>query len=437
MKRVVLPATLAVAVLLCAAVGVWFAIAHAVATTAAAQGRLAGELLDANVPVDEALARTLLRPGLHLLLVDRANDVALDAANGGGIRPIAAGGAGVPPPEQPPPPGQNPPPPGQNPPPPAAGRGPALGPPQGPFGALVLALVHMPPVVVARGQRVIRIAPDVREIGWWFGLDTLGFVGGVAAVGALATTRALAIGRAERRTLEARVAERREAAERYQRFLAETGHELRTPLTVLTGYIDILRGRAPDEQLDERIVDGMHAEAARMRVLVEKMMTLARLEAHTGVPRLLDVATAAREAAQTIQRRYPERNVRVDAAQTASIVIDADDYAAALGNVLENAVKYAPGSAIEIETSIADGQVTTAVVDHGPGILAQDQLAIFERFYRGRGRAIGEGLGLGLAIVKRIVDRWNGSVDCESAPGRTVFRLSFPVADEEPYGLAR
>jgi signal transduction histidine kinase len=166
-------------------------------------------------------------------------------------------------------------------------------------------------------------------------------------------------------------------------------------------------------------------------------MTLARLETHAGVPRLLDVATAAREAAQTIQRRYPERNVRVEAAQTGSIVIDADDYAAALGNVLENAVRYAPGSAIEIHTSVAGGQVTTAVVDHGPGILAQDQLAIFERFYRGRGRAIGEGLGLGLAIVKRIVDRWNGNVDCESAPGRTIFRLSFPLADEEPYGLAR
>jgi two-component system OmpR family sensor kinase len=430
MKRVLLPATLAVSVLLCAALGVRFAIARGVAATATAQGRLAGELLDANVPVDDALARTLLRPGIHLLLVDRASGVALDAANGGGIRPLAAGAAGAPPPEQPPPPGQNPPPPGN-------GRPPALAPPQGPFGALVLALVNVRPVVVARGERLVRIAPDVREIGWWFGLDVLGLVGGLIAVGALAATRALAIGRSERRTLEARVAERREAAERYQRFLAETGHELRTPLTVLMGYVDILRGRSPDEPLDERIVEGMHVEASRMRVLVEKMMTLARLETHAGVPRLLDVATAAREAAQTIQRRYPERNVRVEAAQTGSIVIDADDYAAALGNVLENAVKYAPGSAIEIHTSVAGDQVTTAVVDHGPGILAQDQLAIFERFYRGRGRAIGEGLGLGLAIVKRIVDRWNGSVDCESAPGRTIFRLSFPLADEESYGVAR
>jgi hypothetical protein len=109
MKRVLLPATLAVSVLLCAALGVWFAIARGVAATATAQGRLAGELLDANVPVDDALARTLLRPGIHLLLVDRASGVALDAANGGGIRPLAAGAAGAPPPEQPPPPGQNPP----------------------------------------------------------------------------------------------------------------------------------------------------------------------------------------------------------------------------------------------------------------------------------------------------------------------------------------
>jgi two-component system OmpR family sensor kinase len=295
----------------------------------------------------------------------------------------------------------------------------------------------MPPVIVTRGERQIRISPDIRELQAWLGLDALGFAAGIAVVGGLGTTRALAIGRAERATLEAKIAERREAAERYQRFLAETGHELRTPLTVLSGYVDILRGRAPDEPLDERIVDGMQAEAARMRVLVDKMMTLARLEAHVGVPRLLDVATAAREAAQTVQRRYPDRTIRVDARQTASIVIDADDYAAALGNVLENAVKYAPGSPIEIETTVSAGAATTAVVDHGPGILAQDRLAIFERFNRGRKRGFGEGLGLGLAIVKRIVDRWEGSVDCESAPGRTIFRLSFPLADEEQYGLAR
>jgi len=449
MKRVVVPAALAVAVLVCAAAGIWLLIAREVVATAAAQGRLAGELLDAHVPIGEDLARTLIRPGIHLLLVDEVKGITFDAADGGIHQVSTRSGLPGGDPAEGPPPGQGPPMQG----PPAPGQGPpAQGPPddtrpqppqqqlprpQTPLAALVLYLVHMPPVVVRRDARVVRISPDIRLVQTWLGLDALGFAAGIVLVGGIGATRALAIGRAERAALEARIAERREAAERYQRFLAETGHELRTPLTVLSGYVDILRGRAPDEPLDERIVEGMAAEASRMRVLVEKMMTLARLEAHVGVPRLLDVATAAREAAQTLQRRYPDRAIHVDAQQTASIVIDADDYAAALGNVLENAVKYAPGSPIEIETTVGAGAATTAVVDHGPGILAQDQLAIFERFNRGRKRGFGEGLGLGLAIVKRIVDRWEGSVDCESAPGRTVFRLSFPLADEEQYGLAR
>jgi len=460
MKRVVVPATLAFAVLVCAAVGVWLAIARGVAATAAAQGQLAGELLAANVPIGDDLARTLLRPGLHLFLIDRSKALVFDASTGGihqvqagadepgalpgaappGAAPLGADAPGAAPADAPP---------GAPPPdaPPRAGSGqpdgrpqrprPPQARPQGPLDSLVLYLVHMPPLTVERGSRIVRITPDIRQLEFWLGLEALGFAAGVVLVGGLGAARALAIGRAERAALEARIDERREAAERYQRFLAETGHELRTPLTVLTGYVDILRGRAPEEPLDERIVEGMHAEAARMRILVEKMMTLARLEAHVGVPRLLDIATAAREAAQTLRRRYPERKVAVTAHETASIVIDADDYAAALGNVLENAVKYAPGSPIEIETTVGKGCATTAIIDHGPGILASDQLAIFERFNRGHKRGFGEGLGLGLAIVKRIVDRWNGSVDCESEPGHTIFRLSFPLADEENYGLAR
>ena len=173
-----------------------------------------------------------------------------------------------------------------------------------------------------------------------------------------------------------------------------------------------------------------------MRGLVEKMMTLARLESQVTVPRLFDAGTAVREAAQTVQRRHPQREVRVVTEQTASIVIDADDFSAALGNLLENAVTYAPESPIAIETHVRDGRVAIAVIDRGPGIGEDEREAIFGRFYRGGGRALGEGLGLGLAIVRRVADRWNGTIDVTSGDGRTEFRLTFPVADEERDGIA-
>ena len=195
-----------------------------------------------------------------------------------------------------------------------------------------------------------------------------------------------------------------------------------------------MRGDAP---IDARVVDGLQAETARMRLLVEKMLTLARLEADAGVARLIDVAQAAHDAAETARRRFTDREVTVDVARTASIVIDADDYAAALGNLLENAVKYAPGSPILVETDILDGEAVTSVIDRGPGVAPDDRRAIFDRFRRGRRSASRDGLGIGLSIVKRVADRWNGRITLDSEDGCTTFALSFPVADEEAHAVAR
>jgi signal transduction histidine kinase len=426
MKRAVVPAAVAIAVLVCAAVVAWLALLRGVSDAMASQARLAQDALAAGVPAGEPLARSLLRPGLHLFVVDRRRGIVVDAGSAG-VHTLPGAGASP----HPPPTDRGAPPPG------SPGGAPVLGPAPRPgaLGMLALSLAHIAPITVERDERAIEISPDARELAGWLTIEALLLAASVAAVIGVAAARSAAHARAQHRALEARAAERAAAAERFQRFLVEAGHELRTPLTVLTGYVDILRGRDAAAPLDGRIVDGMHAEASRMRVLVEKMLTLARLESEASVPRLLDVASAARDAAQTVQRRYPEREVRLRAEQTASIVIDADDYAAALGNILENAVKYAPRSEVLVETAVRDGCASTAVIDRGPGIPPAQRAAIFERFYRGR--EDGEGLGLGLAIVKRVAERWNGSVDCESGDGRTVFRLSFPLADEEPQHAAR
>jgi signal transduction histidine kinase len=429
MKRAVFPAAVAIAVLLCAAAAVWLAFVHGVADTMSAQARVAEQLLDANVPVGEGFARTVVRSGVHVLIGDRRTGTVVDGGSNG-VHILA-----VPPRDGGPPPNE-----GHDGAPPAGAPNEGImlgiGPPRpGPLGSVALSFARLPPIRIDRGDRAVEIAPDVRVLSTWLASDALACLAGIVAIVLLAARRSAVHAREERRGLETRAAERAAAAERYQRFLAEAGHELRTPLTVMSGYVDILRGRHGGEALDERIVEGMHAETARMRTLVEKMMTLARLEAHAGVPRLLDVATAAREAAQTLRRRYPHRNVDVRTEQTASIIIDADDCAAALGNILENAVKYAPGSAVLIETAVRDGSASIAVIDRGPGIPPSEREAIFEQFHRAhRG---GEGLGLGLAIVKRVADRWGGAVACESENGRTVFRLTFPLADEEEAHVAR
>jgi signal transduction histidine kinase len=430
MYRVVVPAVLAVVVLLCTAAGVWFAHVRSVAVAVTTQSHVAAEVLDGNVGLTVAVARSLVQPGLHVVIIDRDSGSVIDA-NGAGVttRPLPGSpDGGGPPAFAFPPPGA---------PPQSAGMPP---PPRGVFGPITtfaLSLARIAPAHVDRDDGSIQIAPDGRDLALWLVGDVLATVLGVALIFAVAARNVTVRSREQSRALARRMSERVEAAERYRRFLAETGHELRTPLTVMAGYVDILLARNARESVDQRILDGMHAETTRMRALVEKMMTLARLDSEPAVPRLLDVATAAREAAQTSQRRYPQRDVRVHAEQTASIVIDADDFSAALGNLVENAVRYAPDSPIVIETSIRDGLAVTSVLDHGPGISPADREVMFDRFARGRATAPGEGLGLGLAIVRRVADRWNGTIACTSGEGSTEFRLTFPLADEEPHGVAR
>jgi len=417
MKRPLLPAIAAIVVFIGAAIVGWNALVNDVAAAVTTQSRLAGELLDAGAPTGATLAKTLQQPGLFVRVIDLRTGAIVEAGSQG----IEAH-AGPPPgafPEGGPPPGG---------PPPRA---------QGPVVAAALALARIPPVHIERANGVVDIIPDGRELGVWLILDAAVTALAVLAVVLVAVGNGVTHARRERSRLEAHATERSEAAERYKRFLADTGHELRTPLTVLAGYVEILRGRSAGESLDVRIVDGMHAETSRMRVLVEKMMTLARLDSQVAVPRLVDIGTAVREAAQTLQRRFPNRAVRVNTERTGSIVIDADDVAAALGNLLENAEKYAPASPISIATDVRDDRASVAVVDHGPGIDAAARATIFERFVRGRDRAYGEGLGLGLAIVKRVADRWNGTIDCTSENGTTTFVLEFPLANEERDELAR
>jgi signal transduction histidine kinase len=167
------------------------------------------------------------------------------------------------------------------------------------------------------------------------------------------------------------------------------------------------------------------------------MLTLARLDSPAGVARLLDVAAAAWETLDHIRRRYPDRNLSLDsnASSTARIVIDADDFNDALGNLIDNALKYAPHSDVAVATRVANGRVAIVITDRGGGIAAGEREKIFERFYRGANDVPTEGFGLGLAIVKGVADRWNGNVDVESVPGRTSFTLYFPVADEERYAI--
>jgi two-component system OmpR family sensor kinase len=214
--------------------------------------------------------------------------------------------------------------------------------------------------------------------------------------------------------------ERRNVELQMRQFVADAGHELRTPLTVVMGFIDVLRRRTvADPTTSARIYDTMLTESRRMRALIDKLIALARLEnpqrRETAPVDVADVAERVVTAMQALQTKP-----RITLAAEHGVIIDGDAHELheVIANLVENALKYAPLSPVEVAVRNEAGQAVVEVVDRGPGLSEEERGRVFDRFYRGENRGDAEGSGLGLAIVKRAVERAGGEVSLESGPGQ-------------------
>jgi len=218
----------------------------------------------------------------------------------------------------------------------------------------------------------------------------------------------------------------RAAAETHMRqFVADAGHELRTPLTILLGYLDVLRRRGDNER-NIRVYDTMTIEGHRMRTLIDNLILLARLD--SDAPRVLepfDLSELLRSDVVEPRRVIaPAVDFTLDLAVDAIVIADRTEIYEAIGNVVDNALKYAPGSPIAIRVRPAGTMVQIDIEDRGPGIAESDRTLIFDRFYRGEQRGEIEGSGLGLAIAKRAIERAGGSLSlAKSSAAGTTFRF--------------
>jgi two-component system, OmpR family, sensor kinase len=221
--------------------------------------------------------------------------------------------------------------------------------------------------------------------------------------------------------LEEAFTRRKESEDRLRTFIADASHELRTPLASIRGYAELFRmGAVPDGPEQERALRRIEDEAARMGVLVEDLLTLARLDEIADAPHTeLDVATLAGDAVNDARATAPDREIGLDACP-APVRGDAHQLRQVLGNLLRNALVHTPaGTPIEVTVEPEPELVRVTVRDHGPGLPTDDPDALFERFWRaegGRERGKG-GAGLGLAIVAGIVDAHDGRVRAANADG--------------------
>ena len=234
--------------------------------------------------------------------------------------------------------------------------------------------------------------------------------------------------------LEQAFADKEASEERLRRFLADASHELRTPLASIRGYGELHRMGALSEDVDvRRAMERIEDESARMGVLVEDLLMLARLDEVAGAPHVpLDLAPLARDAVDDARAMAPDREIACSAEGPADVVGDDAQLRQVVGNLVRNALVHTPaGTPVEVGVRRDGGGVRLEVRDHGPGLPVADPDTLFERFWRaegGRGRGK-SGAGLGLAIVAAIVDAHGGVVEARNAGGGgACFVVTLPAA---------
>ena len=230
----------------------------------------------------------------------------------------------------------------------------------------------------------------------------------------------------------------RQSEERMRRFVADASHELRTPLTSIRGFAELYRQGAVSEKDElDRVMKRVEDEAARMGLLVEDLLLLARLDQQRPIlHEPVDLLHLARDAAHDASAVAPDREIDVVVTGDGPPVVMGDDarLRQVFGNLVTNALTHTPAGTpvtLRLGADNHSGMAALEVVDHGPGLSAEQSSRVFERFYRAdasRTRTHG-GSGLGLSIVAALVAAHGGRVEVESRPGDgATFRVLLPLA---------
>ena len=264
----------------------------------------------------------------------------------------------------------------------------------------------------------------------------------------------------------------RRSEARMRQFVADASHELRTPLTAIRGFAEYYRQRggvrssldaevAANGKLDaedlDRIMRRVEQESARMGVLVEDMLMLARLDQQRPLDRnTVDLLTLAADAVHDARVVAPDRQINLTVGSGAALLVKGDEVRLrqVIGNLMSNALSHTPaGTPIDVTLRagmMAEIQGATAtptapgtfgvpvgpaavleVTDHGPGLSADQAQHAFERFYRADAARTTGGTGLGLAIVAALVAAHGGEVWVRTHPGEgATFAIALPLAPE-------
>ena len=254
--------------------------------------------------------------------------------------------------------------------------------------------------------------------------------------------------------LEAATTELRAANERLKQldrlkdeFVSTVTHELRTPLTSIRAFSEILREDPNIDAVQRRkFLEIITKETERLTRLINQVLDLSKIESGTAdwQESRVDMREVIADTVSAMDQLCQERGIRIDVqvpGQVSRVPGDVDRIIQVMLNLLSNAVKFceAGRGRIEIELSERAGHLRVDVRDNGPGIAAQDQAIIFDKFRQAGDTLTNKphGTGLGLHICRHIVAHHGGELWVESLPGTgACFSFTLPIRSSEEARLA-
>jgi two-component system phosphate regulon sensor histidine kinase PhoR len=218
-------------------------------------------------------------------------------------------------------------------------------------------------------------------------------------------------------------------------FVANLSHELRTPLANIDLAAQTLQdGGTRDPVLTQRMLSQIQTQVQALSQLGQEMMDLAQIESGQVllklVPAPIEPLVQKALVAMLPQAKHKSQHISLVLPAGLQALMDEQQIARVIGNLLHNAVKFTPeGGIISVSAEVVEDDIRVCVSDTGPGVPRDERTRIFERFYKhDRARSKG-GTGLGLAIARHIVEGHGGRIWVEGAPGEGArFYFTLPKA---------
>jgi PAS domain S-box-containing protein len=225
------------------------------------------------------------------------------------------------------------------------------------------------------------------------------------------------------------------------RFVSTVSHELRTPLSAVLLQISTLLKYYDRFSDHERrtMIGEVQQQAHVLRELIEDILELSRLDARRSLPQKqwFDLVSYCTEVVNALRPALDEKHLSLDRTQCTGsryILADPNQVMRVLRNLLSNAIKYTPdGGQITLRLDQAGDKVRLSVTDTGIGITREQQMYIFDRFFRAEEASrMASGTGLGLSITKEIVDLHGGRIELQSTPGEgSTFTVYLPISGDD------